>query len=135
MGVLHGVYNAKDTTVIVDKTYITGLGEDMISGEKDEDFFSTSVGAQGDTVKSIINNQLGTITLTIQVTSPQKKFLMGLAKRTQPFPIWCINKTLGEKMGGTMANLKTYPEFARGAEADDMEFTFQVFDFVVEATK
>lgn len=44
------VYDAKDTSVIVNNTYITGLGEDMISIEKDEDFFSTSVGAQGDVV-------------------------------------------------------------------------------------
>lgn len=32
------VYDAKDTSVIVNNTYITGLGEDMISIEKDEDF-------------------------------------------------------------------------------------------------
>lgn len=127
-----GVYNAKDTTVMVDGVYITGLGEDMITGEKDEDFFSTSVGAQGDIVRSDINNSLGTITLTVQVTSPQKKFLMNLAKRTEPFPIWCNNKALDERMGGTMANLKTAPELSRGTEAEDMEFVFQVFDFVVE---
>lgn len=127
-----GNYNAKDTTVMVDGVYITGLAEDMITGEKDEDFFSASVGAQGDVVRSDINNTLGTITLKIQVTSPQKKFLMGLAKRSNPFPIWCNNKVLDERMGGTMANLKSFPSFGRGAEAEDMEFTFQVFDFIVE---
>ncbi len=126
-------YDAKDTSVVVDATYITGLGEDMISAEKDEDFFSTSVGAQGDVVKSQINNTLGTVTLYVQPTSPQKTFLMGLAKRTEPFPLWAINKKLGERVGGTKANLKTFPEIARGAEAEDMEFVFQVFDLTVEA--
>lgn len=126
-------YDAKDTSVVVDATYITGLGEDMISAEKDEDFFSTSVGAQGDVVKSQINNTLGTVTLYVQPTSPQKTFLMGLAKRTDPFPLWAINKKLGERVGGTKANLKTFPEIARGAEAEDMEFVFQVFDLTVEA--
>lgn len=125
-------YDAKDTSVIIDNTYITGLGEDMISGEKDEDFFSASVGAQGDIVKSQINNTLGTVTVAVQPTSPQKNFLLTLAKRTAPFPLWCVNKTLGERMGGTMANLLSFPEFARGAEAEDMEFVFQVFDFTVE---
>lgn len=124
-------YNAKDTTIIVDGVYITGLGEDMISGEKDEDFFSTSVGAQGDVVKNEINDPLGKITITVQATSPQKAFLMGLAKRTEAFPLWCINKALGERMGGTMANLLTFPEVSRGKEADDMEFVFQVFDYDV----
>lgn len=127
-----GNYDAKNTTVIIDGTYITGLGEDMITGEKDEDFFETSVGAQGDVVKSVKNNNLGTITLSVQPTCPQKKFLMSLAKRSEPFSIWCNDKVLGEKMGGTKANLKTYPEFAKGAEAEDMEFVFQVFDFIVE---
>lgn len=126
-------YDAKDTAIVIDSTYITGLGEDMISAEKDEDFFSTSVGAQGDVVKSMINNTLGTVTIYVQPTSPQKQFLLGLAKRTEPFPLWAVNKKLGERVGGTMANLISFPEFARGAEAEDMEFVFQVFDLTVEA--
>lgn len=127
-----GRYDAKDTTVMVDGTYITGLGEDMITGEKDEDFFTPSVGAQGDVVRSEINNSLGTITISVQVTSPQKKFLTSLAKRKDTFPLWCNNKSLNERMGGTMASLKTFPSFDRGAEAEDMEFVFQIFDFIVE---
>ena len=126
-------YDAKDTSIIVDSTYITGLGEDMISAEKDEDFFTESVGAQGDVVKSQINNSVGTITIHIQPTSPQKPFLMALAKRKEPFPLWAVNKALGERVGGTKANLKTFPAFNRGAEAEDMEFTFKVFDMTVEA--
>ncbi len=126
-------YDAKDTSIVVDSTYITGLGEDMISAEKDEDFFSTSVGAQGDVVKSQINNTLGTVTIYVQPTSPQKKFLLGLAKRTEPFALWAVNKKLGERVGGTMASLKSFPEFARGSESEDMEFVFQVFDLTVEA--
>ena len=125
-------YNAKDCTVTVDNTYITGLGEDMVSGEKDEDYFTPVVGAQGDIIKSEINNTLGQITLTVQVTSPQKSFLLSLANRTDFFPIWVTNKALGERFGGTMANLLTAPEMARGAEAEDMEFVFQVFDYSVE---
>ena len=125
-------YDAKDTTVIIDGTYISGLGEDMISVEKDEDFFSTSVGAQGDVVKSQINNSLGQITVYVQPTSPNKSFLMGLTKRKDPFPIWVINKALNERMGGTMANLLSLPEISRGAEAEDMEFVFQVFDLIAE---
>lgn len=126
-------YDAKDTSVIIDSVYITGLGEDMVSGEKDEDNFATSVGAQGDVVTSKINNDLGTMTVYIQPTSPQKPFLMSLAKRTEPFPIWAVNKKLGERFGGTKAMLLTMPEMARGAEAEDMEFVFQVFDYDVEA--
>lgn len=132
MAINVAVYDAKDTSVIVNNTYITGLGEDMISIEKDEDFFSTSVGAQGDVVKSQTNNTLGTVTVYVQPTSPQKHFLMGLAKLSDPFPLWCVNKKLGERSGGTMASLKSFPEISRGAEAEDMEFVFQLFDLTVE---
>lgn len=126
-------YNAKDTAIVVDGVYITGLGEDMISAEKEEDFFTPSVGAQGDVVKSQINNSLGTMSIFVQVTSPSKQYLMGLAKRTDPFPIWAINKSLNERVGGTMASLLSFPQIERGAEAADMEFVFQIFDLTVEA--
>lgn len=135
MAISVAVYDAKDTSVIVDSIYITGLGEDMLKVEKDEDFFSTSVGAQGDVVKSQINNALGTATIYVQPTSPQKQFLMELAKRSEPFSLWMVNKKLGERAGGTMANLKTFPELSRGAEAEDMEFVFQLFDLTVEASE
>ena len=49
-------YNAKDTTVIVDNVYITGLGESMVSFSKEEAVSELIVGAQGDVVKSEINN-------------------------------------------------------------------------------
>lgn len=126
-------YDAKDTSIVIDGVYITGLGEDMFSAEKEEDLFTSSVGAQGDVVKSQTNNSLGTISVYVQPTSPSKSFMLGLAKRTEPFPIWAVNKKLGERIGGTMANLLSYPEFSRGAEAEDMEFVFQVFDLTAEA--
>ena len=131
---LFAKYNAKDTTVTVNGVNITGFGEDMLSVEKDEEFFSTSVGAQGDVVKSEINNSLGSATLTVQVTSPQFSMLMSLAKQSDPFPFWYTNKSLGERSGDTMANIKNYPEISRGNEAEDVEFEFQIFDLTTERT-
>lgn len=126
-------YDAKDTVVIIDGIHITGFGEDMVSAEKDEDFFSTSVGAQGDVVNSEINNKLGTVNVTIQRTSPSKAYLLSLATRQDAFPLWVINKKLGERKGGTMARLVSYPELADSAEVEDLEFSFKVFDYVVGA--
>ena len=127
-------YNAKDCTVTVDGVFITQLGEDMVSFEKEEAYFEPVVGAQGDVVKSEINNSLHTLTLTIQPTSPQKAFLLGKLGTRDTFPVWVTNKALGERFGGTMAAIQEMPEIARGAEAEDMEFTFCVFDGVVEVT-
>lgn len=121
-------YNAKDCTVMVDGTFITGLGEDMISWEKDEAYFETSVGAQGDIVKNEINNDIHTLSVTVQQTSPQYGFLIELAKRSDAFPVWVSNKVMGITVGGTMANVAEAPEIALGASAEDATFTFTVFD-------
>lgn len=131
---LFSKYNAKDTTVTVNGVNITGFGEDMLTIEKDEELFTTSVGAQGDVVKSEINNPLGSATLTVQVTSPQYPYLISLAKRSDSFPFWYTNKSLGERSGGTMANIKNYPSIDRGPEAEDVEFEFQIFDLTTERT-
>ena len=126
-------YNAKDCVVTVGGVYITGLGEDMVTGEKDEDNISPSVGAQGDVVVNEINNDLGTITLNVQGTSPQKAYLLNLAKTKKMFDIWVNNKSIGEKMGGTKAMMKKYPNLEQGTELAEREFEIQVFDYTVTA--
>ena len=128
-------YNAKDCVITVDNVYITGLGETMVTGEKDEEFFSTSVGAQGDVVVNETNNELGTITLAVQATSPQKAYLINLAKSRAIFPIWAVNKSIGERMGGTKASIKKYPSMEQGTEAGEREFEIAVFDYTVETTE
>lgn len=121
-------YNAKDCTILVDGVYITGLGEDMVSWAKEEAYFETSVGAQGDVVKSEINNTLHTMSITVQSSSPQLPFLLSLRNRKEPFPAWCINKSMGLRMGGTMANIAEMPEIALGSAAEDIEISLIVFD-------
>lgn len=125
-------YNAKDCTITVNGVYITGLGEDMITGSKDEEFFSTSVGAQGDVIVNEINNELGTIELTLQATSPQRDYMMKLAKNRTTFSIWVVNKSIKERFGGTKARVKNYPEHSDSKEASDLKFTIQVFDYTDE---
>lgn len=125
-------YNPKDCVITVGGVYITGLGEDMVSCEKDDDNFSTNVGAQGDVVVNESNNQLGTITITVQGTSPQKGYLLGLLKSKAMFDIWVINKSIGEKVGGSKAMMKKPPELSQGAELADREFEIKVFDYTVE---
>lgn len=124
-------YNPKDCVITVGGVYITGLGEDMVSCEKDEDNFTTSVGAQGDVVVNQSHNQLGTITLTVQGTSPQKTYLLDLAKTGEVFDIWVNNKSIDEKVGGSQAMIKKTPDLSQGAELEDREFEIQVFDYTV----
>jgi hypothetical protein len=121
-------YNAKDCSIVVGGVYITGLGEDMVSIEKEEALAENSVGAQGDVVRSEINNSIYTITVTVQSTSPQFPYLLSLKDATEAFPIWVINKPLKLRAGGTMAFITEMPSLSLGSEAEDVEFSFSVYD-------
>lgn len=123
-------YNAKDTTIIVKGTYITGLGEDMWNFEKKEDLAEDTVGAQGDVCRNEINDPIYNATVTVQRTSPQYNFLRSLEKETEPFEIWMINKALKTKEGGTKALCTSVPPSNLGATAEDVEFGFTVYDGV-----
>lgn len=121
-------YNAKDCAIVVDGVYITGLGEDMVSIEKEEALAENVVGAQGDVVRSEINNSIYNITITVQATSPQLPYLLSLKNRTEAFPLWIINKPLKIRAGGTLCNITEMPELALGATAEDCEITFTAYD-------
>lgn len=125
-------YNPKDVSVVLDGIYITGLGEDMVEFEFDEERFSPVVGAQGDVVVNETNNRLATLTLTIQATSPQYKTCLSYAKNGTEFPVWVINKSVGERCGGTKARFKNTPSISYGTELEDREFEITIFNGVVE---
>lgn len=125
-------YNPNDTTLTIDGIFITGLGEDMVEFEFDEERFSTVVGAQGDVVVNETNNKLATLTVTIQAASPQYSMLIDYARRGNVFPVWVVNKSIGERAGGTKARFKNPASVAYGAELEDREFEITVFDAIVE---
>lgn len=123
-------YNARDTSITIDGVNITALAEDFWSFEKEEAYSENEVGAMGDVCRSEINNPIWNATVTVQKTCPQAKFLRSLKDRTEPFPIWCINKTLGLREGGTQAMVNEAPASELGATAGEIEFAFVVYDGV-----
>lgn len=125
-------YNPKDTTITLDGVYLTGLGEDMIEFEFDEERFETAVGAQGDVVVNETNNNLATMTVTMQASSPQYKMCVQYAKQGKVFPVWGVNKSIGERFGGTKARFKNPPAVAYGTSLEDRELEIQIFDGVME---
>ena len=124
-------YNPKDCVITVGGVYITGLGEDMVKCEKDEDNFTTKVGAQGDVVVIRAVMIWEPLPSAVQGTSPQKSYLIGLANAGTLFDIWVLNKSIDEKVGGSQAMVKKTPELGQAAELDDREFEIQVFDYTV----
>lgn len=126
-------YNPNDVVITIDGCFLTGLGEDMVEWEFDEERFETVVGAQGDVVVNETNNKLATATLTIQASSPQYPMCVEYARKGTVFPFWIMNKSIGERCGGTKARFKNTPAIAYGTSLEDRELEIQVFDGIVEA--
>lgn len=122
-------WDAADCSVMFGNTYITGLGEEMVKGSKDEDNMSASIGAQGDAVINNKNNKLGTVTVGVQVTSPQYKWLLKMAEQKAILPLWANNSKLGQRFGGTKAFIKKTPESSWKSEAEEASFEFGVVDY------
>lgn len=125
-------YNPNDVTITINGIFITGLGEDAVEFEFDEERFEAAVGCQGDVVINETNNNLATLTITVQASSPQYKTLLNYAKSGKLFPVWVVNKSIGERCGGTKARFKNAPSVSYGTELEDREFEIQVMDGVIE---
>ncbi|WP_025692627.1 phage structural protein [Paenibacillus zanthoxyli] len=125
-------YDAKDIAVIVGGVYLTGFGEDLVTVAKDEENWSVSVGAQGDVVRSKVNNPLGTITVTLQISSPQCSFLDKLANGGTLVPVSVVyNGTPKETNTATQAFLKKPADREYGSEAGEREYEFQCLDLAM----
>lgn len=127
-------YDAKNVSVTVGGTYITGFAEStFVEAEKTEDTFQTSVGAQGDVGVSEINNPIGTLTLTLQQTSPSLAYLNRLAASKQMVSAWVIsNNQVKEKIGGTQARVRKAAPSSFSNEIESRAFEIEVFDFTQE---
>jgi hypothetical protein len=122
-------YDAKSVSVIVDTVYLTGFAESMVECEKDEENFEVKVGAQGDVIRTKVNNPLGTISVTLQSTSPQVAYLDKLANSGKLVPISVINAgPPKETVTVTEAFVKKPASRSYGNEAEDREYEFQCLD-------
>lgn len=125
-------YDPNDVSVIVASVYLTGFGDDVVTVSKDEDNFTVSVGAQGDVVRSKVNNPLGTITVTLQATSPQVPYLNSLANSGRAVPVSVIYSGDPKEIStSTEAYVKKPADREYGKEAGTREFEFQCMDLAL----
>jgi len=127
-------YDPKDVNIIFDGTYAVGLGEDMVTAEKDEDSFTPMYGAQGAYSIAESNNTLGTITVTFQHNSPSLKELRALHNSKTHFSCFVTDKNDGNqvKAGGSDCRVLKSPGFEFGAEIGEVEVEIKVFDYKEE---
>lgn len=122
-------FDPKDVAVIVDGTYLTGFSEDMVEIEKSENNFETKVGAQGDVVRTKVNNPLGTIKVTLLPSSPQVAFMDKLANTGRLVPVTVIYAgTPKETTTVTEAYVNKPATRTYGNEAADREYEIQCLD-------
>lgn len=124
-------YDAKDVSVIVNGIYLTGFADGtFVSYDKTEDGFAISIGAQGDTARAKVNNPLGTITVTLQQTSPQVQMMNNLAKSGKLVEARVIHKGSNtEKVGGVQCFVMKPASGEYGSEISNREFTINVLDY------
>lgn len=126
-------YDSKDVAVVVNGVYLTGFADGtFVSWAKDEENYNVTVGAQGDVARSKVNNPLGTITVTLQQTSPQVKYMDNLAKAGKIIPVSVIDKgSSAVNVGGTKCFVKKPADGERGEEVGSAEYEIQVMDYDV----
>lgn len=128
-------YNPKDCVVTVnDSIALTGFSTAIVSGTKDNPFVTIVEGAQGDAVANRSASRVGTITITLQPTSPSNSILTTLAKSGEVFSLWAANKTLGSRFGGNNAIVEKYSTVEYGETAGDRVYTIKVADYDEENT-
>ena len=126
-------YDAKDVSVIVNGVYLTGFADGtFVSYSKDEEQFSTTVGALGDVARAKVNNPLGTITVTLQQTSPQVSMMNNLAKSGKLVEARIIHKGSNtQKVGGTQCFIKKPADGEFSNEISNRELEIAVLDYSV----
>lgn len=124
-------YDAKDVSVIVNGVYLTGFADGtFVSYSKDEENFAVSIGAQGDAARAKVNNPLGTITVTLQQTSPQVSMMNNLARSGKLIEARVIHKGSNtQKVGGTQCFVKKPADGEFSNEISSREFEISVLDY------
>lgn len=128
-------YNPKECVVTInDSIALSGYSSSIVTGTKDNPFVSIVEGAQGDAIANVSASRLGTITITLQATSPSNAVLTTLAKNREIFKIWGANKPLGIRFGGNNAMVENCSTIELGENAGDRVYTVKVADYEDDTT-
>lgn len=127
-------YDPRDVQVIVGGNILTGFADGgFVKCEKQEDNYETHVGAQGEVSRSRNANPLGTITITLQSTSPSNAVLNRLAKSRNTFAARVVDRNTGNvTAGGSECWVQKPADREWGDEVSDVEWVIIVADYDIE---
>lgn len=124
----YDVYNFKDWLVEINGMTITAIAEDGVSWEKAEANGEAKIGACGDVIWQVRNQDVYNLTVTVLPNCPQLSSVVSLFRQTTPFHVSAVNKSLGISLTGTMALFEEEPSLEFGVEAGEIELNICVFD-------
>jgi|SRR5690554_38484 len=120
-------YDPQDVNVIVNGVVLTGLAEGtFVSIEREEESYTSYVGAKGEVARAVNANKMGTITVTLEQTSPSNAYLRRLANSNATFPVSVVDQNSGETSGGNDAWIQQPASKEFGDEISTREWTFVV---------
>ena len=94
-------YDVAEVNLVVGGVIITGAAEGtFITAERNEDTFQEYIGSQGEVAFAETNNNSGTISVTLENTSPSISYLDGLANRKGQNAIVDVSIIDGNTDGG-----------------------------------
>jgi hypothetical protein len=125
------MYDPEKVHVIVNSITITGYTEgSLVSCERNEDRMTPYVGAKGETDYAISNNNSGTVTISLQQSSPSNRMLQQLAESKALFPVSVVDmNTGGFRAGGNEGIVLKEPALERGNEISELEWEIYVGDY------
>lgn len=127
-----GQYDPKKVNITVDGFVVTGYAEDtFISGERNTEKRSLTVGADGNPDVNKSADDTGTVSITLKANSPANAKLKELYKQDDPFNFLCIDQNMNGDVGisGSECVVENLPNFEKAAELGETEWSLLVFDY------
>lgn len=124
-------YDPREVTVTVDGRVLTGVADGtFVSTEKEEDLWEHYVGAQGEVARSRNAHPIGTITVTLETTSPSNAHLNALARSQDTFAAKVVDRQNNNiTIGGSDCWIQKPADLEFGGEVTEVEWTIVVADY------
>ncbi|NMB25456.1 MAG: DUF3277 family protein [Firmicutes bacterium] len=130
------LHDPREVIVTVNGTEIVGFAEGtFVEGEQNEERFATHVGAKGEVTWVRNADDTGLITLTLKHNSPSNAYLHEQYKSQDEdgaeisISVQDRNFDGDVSVSGSEAKIAKLPNFARGAEVEEVEWEFLVADY------
>lgn len=124
-------YDPRDVSVIVAGRVLTGVADGtFVSAEKEEDTWEPYVGAQGEVARARNAHPIGTISVTLEHTSPSNAHLSQLAHSNRAFGARVVDRQNNNvSIGGGACWVQKPASMEFGGEVSEIEWTIVVADY------